>query len=404
MAALSAIGAAPYYWQQALNNEYETIARTCIQFYCDDTNSAFPKGLRTQIGTGEVAKIGDGNQAKVYHWIPNSNSSVRECAVRVRNIWNHNITDIPSSQREQRIEDSLRFSKFVPRIYHRIQKNHETAGTFAVIFMELIPELLSPPITSPLSFHEFQEFAKQSFQFLIDLKRAKVLHLDISRCNCSWSKAFQSVKYFDFGSSHHVGDELRREIVSRGARPPEIWLGLTELYGHSIDMWSMGCLFFIALKGAYLFQDFSNTNAFSLFSRYLGPPPESMIQACSTQGFDMDTLANHSSLLSDSILKSSTMDENNLDLSLILTSRTMSDLDMKRETYKNKGLELVDLIRRMLRYDPRERITPEDALRHPFFSNMQIERPVLPPQPSSSLTLGSFFSSSQQADPAFDNH
>ncbi len=363
--SVSPVGA-QYRRREAQEDECTSIANACVEMYEKEIKSEpSPSGI---LPTGTVTRIGSGTQAKIYSWTPNQGSSIPQCAIRVRNIWRSYIyftpgkkerNPLPPSDREIKIEDSLKFSELVPKIYHRVVIcPPDLEAVFSVTFMELLPQFHLPPSTITFSFYEFQDFAKQSFQFLLDLKKAKVLHLDLNSSNCICRPPHQAAKYYDFGCSYYLNSELELPdgIVPSLFRPPELWLGLKALYGHPIDMWSMGCLFFLSFTGKYLFKGLSKANLFTQFSNYLGTPPQYMIESCKSEGINTAELSDKP-LLSEAILN----------------CQMMLDTDMSLEASQNKGRELVDLIQRMLAYDPSKRITPEEALKHPFFRMTSLE-------------------------------
>ncbi|KAF2210680.1 hypothetical protein CERZMDRAFT_121775 [Cercospora zeae-maydis SCOH1-5] len=126
-------------------------------------------------------------------------------------------------------------------------------------------------------------------------------------------------------------------------RAPEVILGAS--WDSKIDIWTQGVLTWELVLGERLFGERSPENALEMMLRYLGPPPSSFLQRCSRRNeyFDEDG-----------------------------ESGTGSD-PIKLEDRVEMETEIpmfFDFLRNMLRWDPNERLSASQLLRHPW---MQIE-------------------------------
>jgi len=127
------------------------------------------------------------------------------------------------------------------------------------------------------------------------------------------------------------------KVVTLWYRAPEILMGVTR-YSHAVDTWSVGCVFAEMVLGRPLFTGSSEIDQlFQLFST-LGTPTEE-----NWPGFT--GLPNYGFAFPNWPGKP---------MERIIPSVDLCDLGR-------------DLLRKLLRYNPEERMTAEQALSHPFF-------------------------------------
>ncbi|CAM9517397.1 unnamed protein product, partial [Phaeothamnion confervicola] len=128
------------------------------------------------------------------------------------------------------------------------------------------------------------------------------------------------------------------EVVTLWYRPPEILMGLRN-YGPSVDIWSVGCIFAEMCHGHALFTGLSEIDQlFQIYHRLATPTAETW------PGFT--ELPHYSQAFPDWERRH--------------PSRVFPKL--------GAGDAGLDLLMRMLAYDPRRRITAREALRHPYFA------------------------------------
>jgi serine/threonine protein kinase len=171
----------------------------------------------------------------------------------------------------------------------------------------------------------------------------KVIHRDMKSQNILISKDL-NVKIADFGLARTYSNEKRpysEEVVTLWYRPPEILLGRTE-YSTSVDIWSIGCIFYELLTKVPLFMGSSEFEQIIKIFEIMGIPNETDLPEMQNKNFDASFLqtGNYQKTLND-LTESSNMDEN-----------------------EN------DLIRKMLVYNPQNRISAKTALSHPYFEDL----------------------------------
>ncbi|KAJ3207355.1 dual specificity protein kinase yak1 [Entophlyctis luteolus] len=116
-------------------------------------------------------------------------------------------------------------------------------------------------------------FVQQILDCLILLSNAKIIHSDLKPENILLkSPDLPSIKVIDFGSACHENQTIYTYIQSRFYRAPEVLLGLP--YTSSIDMWSLGCIAAELYLGLPLFPGTSEYNQVSRIVGVLGTPPQ----------------------------------------------------------------------------------------------------------------------------------
>lgn len=159
------------------------------------------------------------------------------------------------------------------------------------------------------------------------------------------------VRLIDFGSATFDHEHHSTIVSTRHYRAPEVILELG--WAQPCDVWSIGCIMFELYLGITLFQTHDNREHLAMMERILGPIPYRMARKTRTKYFY------HGKLDWDE--KSSAgryVRENCKPLLRYLQSNS------------EEARQLFDLIGRMLDYEPSQRITLREALKHPFFNKL----------------------------------
>lgn len=101
----------------------------------------------------------------------------------------------------------------------------------------------------------------------------KVFHRDLKPQNILISNK-GVIKIADFGLSRIVGQRMQtmsKEIETLWYRSPELLLG-TVRYDFSVDIWSIGCIFYELAEGGVLFQTESEIGQIFEILRQCGTP------------------------------------------------------------------------------------------------------------------------------------
>mmetsp|Transcript_8237 Transcript_8237/g.20276 ORF Transcript_8237/g.20276 Transcript_8237/m.20276 type:complete len:707 (-) Transcript_8237:479-2599(-) len=280
-------------------------------------------------------------------------------------------------------------------------RNHQCL-VFEMLSLNLY-ELLKNTQFGGVSLNLIRKFAKQVLKALSFLARedVDVIHCDLKPENILLRHPKKSgVKVIDFGSSCRSNRRMYSYIQSRFYRSPEVILGLP--YAVSIDMWSLGCILAEMHTGEPLFSGSDQFDQMQKIVKLLGMVPDHMLEQSSDQhrlqffervvgpiGQVSWTIKQQNTSGSSRVGSASTSDATVQDFSSTSTpaavvapsenpARSLMEI-ISAETHRKKkyppsetgnsprNYELfVDLIHRMLTYDPRKRIKPEEALNHPF--------------------------------------
>ena len=207
--------------------------------------------------------------------------------------------------------------------------------------------------TQDLSDDHCQYFIYQTLRALKAMHSANVLHRDLKPSNLLLN-ANCDLKVCDFGlarSANSTEDNsgfMTEYVATRWYRAPEIMLTFQE-YTKAIDVWSVGCILAEMLSGKPLFpgKDCNHTaeiprlivdhNQLTLILDVLGTP-------------SMDDYLTIRSRRAREYLKG------------LPVRRKVSF----RSMFPNANPLALDLLDKLLTFNPMKRITVEDALRHPY--------------------------------------
>ncbi|CAN1814013.1 Mitogen-activated protein kinase 7 [Linum perenne] len=160
------------------------------------------------------------------------------------------------------------------------------------------------------------------------------------------------LKICDFGlartTSQANSQFMTEYVVTRWYRAPELLL-CCDNYGTSIDVWSVGCIFAEILGRKPIFPGTECLNQLKLIIDILGSQHDANLQ------FIGNSKARH-------YIKS------------LSRSRGVGFSHL----YPRADPQAIDLLQRMLVFDPTKRITVDEALRHPYMSGLYDPRRDVP--------------------------
>ncbi|KAF5476688.1 hypothetical protein F2P56_003402 [Juglans regia] len=170
-----------------------------------------------------------------------------------------------------------------------------------------------------------------------------------------------SIKVIDFGSTTYERQDQNYIVSTRHYRAPEVVLGLG--WSYPCDIWSVGCIIVELCTGEALFQTHENLEHLAMMERVFGPLPQHMLKRVDRRA--------------DKYVR-----RGRLDWPDGATSRESIKAVMKLPRLQNLVMQHVDhsagdlihLLQGLLKYDPTDRLTARQALRHPFLSRDHVRR------------------------------
>lgn len=183
------------------------------------------------------------------------------------------------------------------------------------------------------------------WQLLCSLKfihTVGLIHRDLKPSNILIN-ADSSIKLCDFGLARLVSprlgnsDVLTDYIATRWYRSPELLLGCTH-YGTEIDMWAVGCILAELVSSKPLFPGASTMDQLERIIAFCGKPTKTQI------------------------------DELNLPMAVTMISNLQFSRPILILEEKLNGADplAIDLIKRLVVFNPKGRFSVDDCLNHPY--------------------------------------
>ncbi|XP_068964234.1 cyclin-dependent kinase 16 isoform X2 [Petaurus breviceps papuanus] len=192
-----------------------------------------------------------------------------------------------------------------------------------------------------INMHNVKLFLFQLLRGLAYCHRQKVLHRDLKPQNLLINERGE-LKLADFGLARAKSIPTKtysNEVVTLWYRPPDILLGSTD-YSTQIDMWGVGCICYEMATGRPLFPGSTVEEQLHFIFRILGTPTEETWPGISSN----EEFKNY--------------DYPKYRAEALLSHAPRLDTDG------------ADLLARLLQFEGRNRISADDAMRHPFFQSL----------------------------------
>ena len=192
-----------------------------------------------------------------------------------------------------------------------------------------------------------KRFAIQILVSLLFMAEHKIIHCDMKPENILLRNINKSgIKIIDFGSGWYENQRIYTYIQSRFYRAPEIILGIP--YTWAIDMWSFGWILFELYTGYPLFAGEDEHEQLQCIMEIKGSPPKSLLVEASRTRIFFDEEY------------SPKLIENSRGKIRIPDSKDLSKIISWDDP------EFVDFIDKWTEWKVSDRLSPSDALHHPW--------------------------------------
>ena len=214
--------------------------------------------------------------------------------------------------------------------------------------MDYLPETLSKEIRhnyknkTQLDFFLVKLYAYQMLKSLEYIHSIGICHRDIKPQNILLNKETNKIEICDFGSAKKLipGKTSVAYICSRYYRAPELIFGATQ-YTNQIDIWSIGCVIAELILGRPLFPGESPSDQLVEIIKILGTPSKEDIMSMNPQ----------------------------------YKEHKFPDIKPTpwEKVFRNRKTPefFLDLIDKLLMYNPEKRLSPSQAIQHQFFDELR---------------------------------
>ncbi|MEQ2199879.1 Dual specificity tyrosine-phosphorylation-regulated kinase 2 [Xenoophorus captivus] len=268
---------------------------------------------------------------------------------------------------------------------HFTFRNH-ICMTFELLSMNLY-ELIKKNKFQGFSLPLVRKFAHSILQCLDALYKNRIIHCDLKPENILLKQQGRSgIKVIDFGSSCYEHQRVYTYIQSRFYRAPEVILG--SRYGMPIDMWSLGCILAELLTGYPLLPGEDEADQLACIIELLGMPSPKLLDA-SKRAKNFVSSKGYPRYCTVTTMPDSTVVLNG---GRSRRGKARGPPGSKDWSAALKGCDdplFLDFLKQCLEWDPVLRMTPSQALRHPWLRRRL-------PKPPSGTTTGDKTSSTKR--------
>ncbi|EGO01795.1 hypothetical protein SERLA73DRAFT_166309 [Serpula lacrymans var. lacrymans S7.3] len=183
----------------------------------------------------------------------------------------------------------------------------------------------------------------------------RVLHRDLKPQNLLINRKGE-LKLGDFGLARAFGvpvNTFSNEVVTLWYRAPDVLLG-SRTYNTSIDVWSCGCIFAEMISGVPLFRGRDNQDQLLHIMRIVGTPEDRVLRKIATESPE-----------------------------ITLKQYPRYPKTPFQQVLPKASAQAIDLLERLLQFDPSKRMTATEALSHPYFTGTTNPSYGLTPPPGS---------------------
>jgi cyclin-dependent kinase len=199
-----------------------------------------------------------------------------------------------------------------------------------------------------LGIPKIKSFLYQTLKGIAFCHEHSVLHRDLKPQNLLINKEGE-LRLCDFGLARAFGipvKKLTHEVVTLWYRAPDVLLG-SQRYGTAVDIWSVGCIFGEMVLGRPLFPGKTETIQLQKIFQFLGTPT-------TKEWPSINSYQNSQKILNE------------------IGETVYPQIDWKK-AFSSLDDTGIDLLSKMLQFEPSKRISAQEGLDHPFFDDLKEE-------------------------------
>ncbi len=193
-----------------------------------------------------------------------------------------------------------------------------------------------------------KEYFYQIIKGLNYLHKKKIIHRDLKPQNLLINSE-NKIKICDFGLARGYGVPVKtytNEVVTLWYRPPDILLG-NKIYDISCDIWSAGCIFAEMLLGHPLFSGKNESEQCEQIFHLIGTPDED------TFNWLKESPEWNTGINGDGFTK-------------VTRKNFLTTFNQVDDQFA------IDILDKILVFDPEQRISTDDLLKHQFFQDLDL--------------------------------
>ena len=170
------------------------------------------------------------------------------------------------------------------------------------------------------------------------------------------------IKVIDFGGATYDNERKSSIINTRQYRAPEVILQHKDGWSTPSDMWSAACIIIELHQGELLFATHDNVEHLALIEKVCGPFSTKFLQQCRDYELIDDVFDQYTGKVRYSQLTTA-------NLKHVKSTGTLADVVFSNKSGSKHVLEdLMHLVQLLLKVDPRDRATADEALHSAFIS------------------------------------
>ncbi|XP_033103696.1 stress-activated protein kinase JNK-like isoform X1 [Anneissia japonica] len=296
-----------------------------------------------------LKSIGSGAQGHVcaaYDTITNQNVAIKKLSRPFQNV-----THAKRAYREFKLMKLCNHKNIIGLL--NVFSPQKTFDEFTDVYlvMELMDASLVMVIQMDLDHERMSYLLYQILCGIKHLHSAGIIHRDLKPSNIV-VKSDCTLKILDFGLARTAGTSFMMTpyVVTRYYRAPEVILGMG--YKENVDLWSVGCIFGEMIRGAVLFPGTDHIDQWNKIIELLGTPSQQFMKRLQpTVRNYVENRPRYAGHMFDVLFPDELFPE-----------------DSTSEPNKLTAKQARDLLCKMLVVDPNQRISVDEALKHPYIN------------------------------------